>query len=131
MAVTFNFNDQKYDSDVFVKSQLIFKKIPMTDFVLDKNNPPIRHKDITKPIVINLNGEMVLMGIPGDFSEEKAKSYKDLYLVTKYSLKGCLYIDPVVLAEQAKLAENRVSPVPNRYRDKRRVGKANNNGRFY
>lgn len=131
MAVTFIFNDQNYDLDVFVKSQLIFKKIPMTDFVLDKNKPPIRHRDITRPIVINLNGEMVLMGIPENFSEANARSYKDLYLVTKHSLKGCLYIDPAVLAEQAKLAGSRDSLVPNRYRDKRRVGRANNNSRLY
>ena len=131
MAVTFNFNEQKYDLDVFVKSQLIFKKIPMTDFVLDKNKAPIRHKEIIKPIVISLNGELVLMGIPEEFSEEKAKSYKDLYLVTKYSLKGCLYVDPAVLAEQAKLAENRASLIPNRYQDKRRVSKPSYSNRRY
>lgn len=98
---TFIFHGVEYDTERFLKSQMLFKKIrPTIPAVIDEKQYPFVSESVKLPIIMQYEGKMIFVACPANAFGDAAVKYADNLLITKHTLKSYAYVDPAILRRQ-------------------------------
>lgn len=91
-ARTFKFNSVEYDTERFIKGQMLFTKIKLDELpVIDMDRPPFICESIKVPIVISYGGKMIVMSCTEHYYNTGGEGFKNFLLVTKPKAKSFVY----------------------------------------
>ena len=91
-TTTFVFNGNKYDTERFIKAQIVFTKVLLKEppSIYAVGTKPFINEAFTTPVVTTVEGQMVVMACTQSYKDKDHVKETQYLLVTKHKLKSLI-----------------------------------------